>query len=96
MNSGYQNEFIANVRAALGSGITDQRPDLDHLGVEDSGRQTGILDKIQNRTNDERIHLLKVLIEQGKSINLKVTAQKNTRAVSQAIKTCFGEKPGMG
>jgi L-lactate dehydrogenase complex protein LldG len=92
MNTGNQNEFIANVRAALGYEITDPRPGSHQFGIEDSGLQGRIIEKIHNRTNDERKKLLNVLIEQGKSINLKVSAQKDTQSVSQAVKELVLEK----
>jgi len=92
MNSGNQNEFIEKVKAALGYALTDQHPSSDPLGFEDSGVHAGILEKIHSRSYDERKKLLNLLIERGKSLNLKVIPKKDARSVSQAIKELVREK----
>ena len=92
MNTGNQNEFIAKVKTALGYAISDERPNSDHLGIEDSGEHSGILEKIHNRTNDDRSKLLNLLIEQGKPLSLKIIPKTDTRSVSQAIKELVLEK----
>jgi len=92
MTTENQNEFIEKVKAALGYALTDLRPSPDQLGAEDSGRHSGILQKIHNRSSDERNKLLDLLIERGKPLNLKVIPKKDTRAASQAIKELVQEK----
>jgi L-lactate dehydrogenase complex protein LldG len=92
MNTGNQNEFIAKVKAALGYEPTDERPGSDQLGIEDSEVHIGILEKIHNRSNDDRKKLLNLLIEEGKLLNLKVIPKKDAGSVSQAIKELVQEK----
>jgi len=92
MNTGNQNDFIAKVKTALGYMISDERPNFDQLGIEDSGVNSRILEKIHNRPNDGRNKLLNLLIEQGKPLNLKVIPKTDAGSVSQAIKELVLER----
>jgi L-lactate dehydrogenase complex protein LldG len=84
MEKSGQIEFLNNIRTALGHPPDLQRDmDLFHYGITDQER--AILEKIQQRTGEERQQLLGQLIEMAMPINLNVIPLPDTASATTAI-----------
>jgi L-lactate dehydrogenase complex protein LldG len=85
MESSGQEAFIAKIRSALGKSPDDLpgEPDLCTSQLTDETRI--ILDRIKNRSQDERQQLLDRFIEMAAPINLNVSVLKDEESVTAAI-----------
>jgi len=92
MSTANQDEFINKIKVALGKTLADAQPDVDLFQSEMSDETRGILERIKNRTPEERKKLLATLIEAADPINLKVIACEDIGSVSAAIAKLVHDK----
>jgi L-lactate dehydrogenase complex protein LldG len=85
MNKSNQTEFINRVKRALGKPPAELRQKADFLNCGMPDETRAILERIKNRTADERKRLLETLIKAAEPINLKVMPAKGIGAVATAI-----------
>jgi len=85
MSTANQDEFINKIKMALGKTLADAQPDVDLFKSEISAETRGILERIKNRTPEERKKLLATLIETAGPINLKVIACEDIGSVTKAV-----------
>jgi L-lactate dehydrogenase complex protein LldG len=85
MSASNQEEFLNKVKMALGKSLTESQRDLDLFKNEMSDETRGILERIKNRTPQERKKLLATLIEAAGPINLKVMISEDINSVTAAI-----------
>jgi len=85
MDTSRQAAFISRIRSALGHS-SDQRRRANGLFTGRSTQEIGsILERIKNRTHNERRQLLDRLIEMAEPINLNVIVLKGPPSVTTAI-----------
>jgi L-lactate dehydrogenase complex protein LldG len=92
MDASGQGVFINRIRAALGYTSHEIRRDKNICSSQLTDDTRKILDRIKNRSRDERQHLLDRLIEMAQPINLKVAVLKDQAAVVAAIADFVGKK----
>jgi L-lactate dehydrogenase complex protein LldG len=92
MNTANQEEFINKVKIALGKSPAESKRDMDLFKSKMSDETRGILERIKNRTPEERRKLLATLIEAAGPINLKVIPCKDIGAVTAAIDKLVRDK----
>jgi len=92
MSTANQDEFINKIKVALGKTLADAQPDVDLFQSEMSDETRGILERIKNRTPEERKKLLATLIEAADPINLKVIPCEDIGAVTTAIAKLVHDK----
>ena len=80
MNTANQEEFINRIKAALGKSVAESRPEADLFGTAMSAEARATLERIKNRTPQERKKLLATLIEAAGPINLKVLVCSDSAA----------------
>jgi L-lactate dehydrogenase complex protein LldG len=92
MSSNGQDEFIRNVRDALGHSQVDNR-DRSHLFFG-KGKEKGERDLVQIRaqSREAKLKLLDKLIEEGKPLNLPVIPMKDEASTTSAIVQLIHEK----
>lgn len=92
MSTADQEEFIKRIRTALGKPSTGSRQAPDVFGREMSAETRAVLERVRNRTAEERQNLLETLIEAAAPINLSVVPCDDTKAVTAAIAQVVRDK----
>ena len=92
MNTSNQEEFINHIKAALGKSLATSRPTADLFSTEMTDEARAMLERIQNRSLQERKELLAALIEAAGPINLKVIACEDIGSVTAAITQLVRDK----
>ncbi len=92
MNNANQQEFINRIKSALKKPFAGSRPEADLFGAEMSAEARATLERIKNRTPQERKKLLATLIEAAGPINLKVIACEDAGSVTAAITKLVRER----
>ncbi len=85
MSQANQEEFINRIKMALGKPIAPSQRNADLFKSEMSDETRAILDRIKNRTPEERKKLLATLVEAAGPINLKVISCEDVNSVTAAI-----------
>jgi L-lactate dehydrogenase complex protein LldG len=92
MNKSNQEEFINRVKTALGKPLAESRRKADLFNREMPAETRTILERIKNRTVDDRKGLLETLIEAADPINLKVIPVNDVDTVTTAIAELVQDK----
>ena len=92
MNTDNQAEFINCIKAALGKSLAESRPETDLFTPEMTAETREILERIKNRSSEERKKLLATLIEAADPINLKVIPREDIGSVTAAIAKLVHDK----
>jgi L-lactate dehydrogenase complex protein LldG len=87
-----QDAFIAKIRSALGKSPGDPPADDDLCTSRLTDETRAILDRINNRSDDERQELLDHFIKMAAPINLNVIVLKDEDAVAAAITDLIKQK----
>jgi L-lactate dehydrogenase complex protein LldG len=85
MNTANQEEFINRIKMALGKPFAESRQKADLFSREMSAETSAILERIKNRTAEDRKKLLETLIEAAGPIHLTVRTCVDVTAVTAAI-----------
>jgi L-lactate dehydrogenase complex protein LldG len=85
MNTANQEAFISCVRTALGKQAAESRQAANIFNREMPAETRAILERIKNRTAEDRKRLLETLIEAAEPINLKVIPANDIGTVATAI-----------
>jgi L-lactate dehydrogenase complex protein LldG len=85
MSTANQEEFINRIRLALGKPFAESRQKADLISGEMPVETCTILERIKNRTAEDRKKLLETLIEAAGPIHLTVRTCGNISAVTGAI-----------
>jgi L-lactate dehydrogenase complex protein LldG len=85
MNTANQEAFINCVKTALGKQAAELRQAADIFNREMPAETHAILERIKNRTAEDRKRLLETLIEAAAPINLKVIPANDIGTVATAI-----------
>jgi L-lactate dehydrogenase complex protein LldG len=85
MNTANQKEFINRIKIALGKPIAPSQRDADLFKSEMSDETRAILERLKNRTPEERKKLLATLIEAAGSVNVKVISCEDINSVIAGI-----------
>jgi hypothetical protein len=85
MSTANQEEFINRIRLALGKPFAESRQKADLISGEMPVETCTILERIKNRTAEDRKKLLETLIEAARPIHLTVRTCGNISAVTGAI-----------
>jgi len=85
MSTANQEEFINRIKMALGKPIATSQRDADLFKSAMSAETRAILERIKNRTPEERKNLLATLIEAAGPINLEVKSCEDLNSVSAGI-----------
>ena len=85
MRTANQEEFINRIKIALGKPISISQPDEDLFQSELSDETRAILERLKNRTAEERKKLLATLIEVAGPINLKIISCEDVNSVTAGI-----------
>ena len=97
MDTSRQQAFIRRIRSVLGHSSKNRAGCADLCTTQFTDETREILDRIKNRTPDDRQQLLDRLIEMAKPINLKVNALKDEHAAAAAIADlCKNKDPEWG
>ncbi len=87
-----QERFLGRIRSALG-GARNRRQDAAAVfASRDEAHYRDLLAGINERTDAERLVLLKRLIEEGKPLNLAVFPKRNPAEVAAAIREIVARK----
>ena len=92
MNTASQEEFIHKIKIALGKPLAESQRNVDFFKSDMSDETRGILERIENRTPEERKKLLATLIEAAGPINLKVISCEDINSVTAAIADLVRDK----
>ncbi len=92
MNTTSQEEFIHKIKIALGKPLAESQRNVDFFKTDMSDETRGILERIKNRTPEERKKLLATLIEAAGPINLKVISCEDINSVTAAIADLVRDK----
>ncbi|NOQ20378.1 MAG: lactate utilization protein C [Desulfobacterales bacterium] len=92
MNTASQEEFIHKIKIALGKPLAESQRNADFFKSDMSDETRGILERIKNRTPEERKKLLATLIEAAGPINLKVISCEDINSVTAAIADLVRDK----
>jgi L-lactate dehydrogenase complex protein LldG len=85
MSTANQEEFINRIKMALGKPMAPSQRNADLFKSEMSDETRAILDRIKNRTPEERKKLLATFVEAAGPINLKVISCEDVNSVTAAI-----------
>ena len=85
MNPANQEEFINRIKMALGRPFAKSHREADLFGSEMCAETRAILERIKNRTAEDRKKLLETLIEAAGPIHLTVRTCTDINAVTAAI-----------
>ena len=85
MSTANQEEFISRIKMALGKPVSTQTRAADLFRSEMSAETRAILERLKNRTPEERKKLLETLIQAAEPINLKVLSCEDISSVTTAI-----------
>ncbi|MGD9079475.1 MAG: lactate utilization protein [Desulfobacterales bacterium] len=92
MSTAHQEEFLKRIKLALGKPLEQPSPKVELFSSEMSAETPAILERIENRTAEDRTKLLEILIEAAEPINLKVIPAKNIGSVTAAITELVRDK----
>jgi len=92
MNTTSQEEFIHKIKIALGKPLAESQRNVDFFKSDMSDETRGILERIKNRTPEERKKLLATLIEAAGPINLKVISCEDINSVTAAVADLVRDK----
>ena len=92
MSTANQEEFINRIKLALGKPFSASRQKADLFSREMSAETRAILERIKNRTADDRKKLLETLIEAAGPIHLTVRKCVDINAVTAAIAEVVRDK----
>ena len=92
MSTANQEEFIKRIKQALGKPPEQSSRKADLFSSEMPAETTVILERIKNRTAEDRTKLLETLIEAAEPINLKVIPAKDIGSVTAAITELVRDK----
>ena len=92
MSTANQEEFIKRIKLALGKPLEQSSRKAELFSSEMSAETPAILERIENRTPEDRTKLLETLIEAAEPINLKVIPVKNIGSVTAAITKLVRDK----
>jgi len=92
MNTASQEEFIHKIKIALGKPLAESQRNVDFFKSDMSDETRGILERIKNRTPEERKKLLATLIEAAGPINLKVISCEDINSVTAAVADLVRDK----
>ena len=92
MSTANQEEFINRIKLALGKPFADSRQKAELFSREMSAETRAILERIKNRTADDRKKLLETLIEAAGPIHLTVRKCVDINAVTAAIAEVVRDK----
>jgi L-lactate dehydrogenase complex protein LldG len=92
MSTANQEEFINRIKLALGKPFADSRQKAELFSREMSADTRAILERIINRTAEERKKLLETLIEAAGPIHLTVRKCVDINAVTAAIAEVVRDK----
>ena len=85
MSTANQEEFINRIKLALGKPFSESRQKVDLFSREMSAETRAILERIKNRTAEDRKKLLETLIEAAGPIHLTVRTCDDINAATGAI-----------
>ena len=92
MSKSNQEEFINRVKMALGKPFSNERQKADLFSHEMPAETRAILERVKNRTVEDRKRLLETLTEAAEPINLKVIPVNDVGAVATAIAELVRDK----
>jgi L-lactate dehydrogenase complex protein LldG len=92
MSTANQEEFIKRVKLALRKPLEQSSRKADLFSSEMPAETPAILERIKNRTAEDRTILLETLIEAAEPINLKVIPAKDIGSVTAAITKLVRDK----
>ena len=92
MSTANQEEFINRIKMALGKPPAESRQKSELFGREISADTRATLERIKNRTAEDRKKLLEILMEAAEPINLKVMPANDVGSVATAISELVREK----
>ena len=92
MENSNQDAFINNIRSALGKSPGDGSVDADLCRSRLTDETRAMLDRIKNRSDDERQELLDHFIKMAAPINLNVIVLDDEKAVTVAITDLIKQK----
>jgi L-lactate dehydrogenase complex protein LldG len=92
MDKSNQEEFINRVKAALAKPLADSRQKADLISGEMPVETRAILERVKNRSAEDRKMLLETLIKAAEPINLKVIPANDIGAVSTLIAELVRDK----
>ena len=92
MDSSNQEAFISKIRSALGKSPGDPSADADLCRSRLTDETRALLDRIKNRSDDERQELLDHFIKMAEPINLNVIVLKDEESVATAITDLIKQK----
>ena len=92
MSKSNQEEFINRVKMALGKPFSNVRQKADLFSREMPVETPAILERVKNRTVEDRKRLLETLTEAAEPINLKVIPVNDVGAVATAIAELVRDK----
>jgi len=92
MTTDSEKNFISRVKRALKVSVNDNRQYLHLFPDQPVEAVQSVLNQVENRSVGQRQELLHQLIEEGKPINLNVTAKKDVYTVAMAIAELVQEK----
>ena len=85
MSTANQEEFINRIKLALGKPFSEFRQKADLFSSEMSAETRAILERIKNRTTEDRKKLLETLNAAAEPINLKVIPASDIGSVAAAM-----------
>jgi L-lactate dehydrogenase complex protein LldG len=92
MSSANQEAFINRIKTALGKPFAGSGRKVDLFGREMPAETRAVLERIKNRTAEERRRLLEILMEAAEPINLKVTPAEDEASAAAAIAELVRDK----
>jgi L-lactate dehydrogenase complex protein LldG len=92
MSRSNQEEFINRVKTALAKPLADVRQTADFFSRKMPAETRVILERVKNRTVEDRKRLLETLIEAADPINLKVISVNGVAKVTTAIAELVRDK----
>jgi L-lactate dehydrogenase complex protein LldG len=92
MSTANQKAFINCIKMALGKPLAESRQKADLFNREMPAETRAILERIKNRTAEDRKRLLETLIEAAEPINLKVIPATDIGTIATAITELVRDK----
>jgi L-lactate dehydrogenase complex protein LldG len=92
MSTADQEKFINRIKMALGKPIAPSQRNADLFKSAMSEETRATLERLKNRTPEERKSLLATLIEAAGPINLKVISCEDVNSVTMGIVDLVGDK----
>jgi L-lactate dehydrogenase complex protein LldG len=92
MSTSNQEEFINSIKMALGKPLAESRQKADLFNREMPAETRAVLERIKNRSAEDKLELLEILIEAAGPINLKVIPCDDINAVTAGIAKLVSDK----